>query len=251
MESAAFQLELFRPRPAEKPQPARPERADVLEQAEAMARALAGRLAAPVQLAVTDNRSTMVSFSRRGKGYVVRLHHMFLEADDEVVAALARYVSGSPADAAQALDAFIQRHEVRIRTRRVGGDALQSRGRCFDLAELMADLNARFFQGGIQARIGWGKRTPKRRRKSIRLGVYDHQAREIRVHPALDHPDVPRFFVEYIVFHEMLHQLFPSTAGGSRHIHHPKAFRDRERAFPMYGAALTWERHHLAELLRR
>jgi hypothetical protein len=80
--------------------------------------------------------------------------------------------------------------------------------------------------------------------------VYDHKAREIRVHPALDRPDVPRFFVEYIVFHEMLHQLFPSDRHTGRHVHHPRAFRDRERAFPRYEAALAWEKQHLHRLLR-
>jgi hypothetical protein len=56
--------------------------------------------------------------------------------------------------------------------------------------------------------------------------------------------------VEYIVFHEMLHQLFPSARDAGRHVHHPKAFRDRERAFPRYAAAVAWERANLATLLR-
>ena len=87
--------------------------------------------------------------------------------------------------------------------------------------------------------------------KSIRLGVYDHKAREIRIHPALDRPDVPRFFVEFIVFHEMLHQLFPSDRDTGRHVHHPRAFRERERQFPKYAASIAWEKQHLQELLRR
>ena len=250
MPAAAYQLELFRARPSAEPAP-RPDRGTVLEKAQEVARSLARQLGAPVQLSVTDNRSTMVSFARRTPGYVVRVHHMFLEADEAVVAAIARYVSVGPGGAGPALDEFIQRHDMHIRTRRVAGDVLKARGRCFDLAVLMEEINRLHFQSGIQARIGWGKKTPRRKRKSIRLGVYDHQAREIRVHPALDRPDVPRFFVEYIVFHEMLHQLFPSTAGDGRRVHHPKAFRDRERAFPGYAVALAWEKTNLAVLLRR
>ena len=103
----------------------------------------------------------------------------------------------------------------------------------------------------MRASIGWGRAPGRRRRKSIRLGVYDHQTREIRIHPALDHPEVPRFFVEFIVFHEMLHQLFPSSNGPGRRVHHPRAFRDRERAFPLYQAAIAWERENLRALLQR
>ena len=62
---------------------------------------------------------------------------------------------------------------------------------------------------------------------------------------------MPLFFVEFIVFHEMLHQLFPSSNGPGRRVHHPRAFRDRERAFPLYEAAIGWERENLRALLHR
>jgi hypothetical protein len=81
--------------------------------------------------------------------------------------------------------------------------------------------------------------------------VYDHKAQEIRIHPALDKPDVPRFFVAFIVFHEMLHQLFPSERDAGRHVHHPRAFRAREKTFAQFTAAMQWEREHLNQLLRR
>jgi hypothetical protein len=82
-------------------------------------------------------------------------------------------------------------------------------------------------------------------------GLVTPLTREIRIHPSLDRPDVPLFFVEYIVFHEMLHQLFPSSRSGGRAVHHPRAFRDRERAYPQYGLAIAWEKQHLEQLLRR
>jgi hypothetical protein len=56
--------------------------------------------------------------------------------------------------------------------------------------------------------------------------------------------------VEFIVFHEMLHQLFPSSNRAGRRVHHPRAFRDREKAFPYYTSALQWEKRNLRVLLR-
>jgi hypothetical protein len=204
-----------------------------------------------VRLSVTDNRSTMVSFRRGPSTLTVRVHHMFLDAPDAVVRALADYAGRSSRSAGPVLDEYIRGMQPRIRqVRRAQEGVLEPRGRCFDLQEMFERLNARFFQGGIQARIGWGRLPPRRRRKSIRLGVYDHQTREIRIHPALDRPEVPAFFVEFIVFHEMLHQLFPSSGRSGRRVHHPRAFRDRERAFPLYAAALRWERENLRVLLR-
>ena len=228
-----------------------PPREVVVEKAERLASRLSRVLGLRVRLAVTDNRSTMLSFKRNASALQVRLHHMFLDAPEDVVSALADYTGRGRRKAGTVLDAFIQGMQPRIRQERHPAEPeLQPRGRCYDLQDLFDRVNAEHFDNGIVAQIGWGRRGPKRMRKSIRLGVYDHQTREIRIHPALDRPEVPRFFVEYIVFHEMLHQLFPSPAGAARRIHHPPAFRARERQYPHYEASVRWEKENLRLLLR-
>ena len=220
--------------------------------AESLARDLSRELGLPVRLSVTDNRSTMISFRRAPAALRLRLHHMFLDAPDPVVRAVADYAGRGQRRAGRVLDDFIRREQPRIRQERDATDErVTPEGRYFHLEEIRDRLNERFFQGGVRATIGWGRTPGRRRRKSIRLGVYDHQTREIRIHPALDHPEVPRFFVEFIVFHEMLHQLFPSSNGPGRRVHHPRGFRDRERAYPLYEAAIAWERENLRALLHR
>lgn len=229
-----------------------PAREVVTHKAESLARHLSGELGLPVRLSVTDNRTTMISFRRAPSALRLRLHHMFLDAPEPVVRAVADYAGRGHRRAGRVLDDFIRREQPRIRQERdLSDERFSPVGRFFHLEEIRNRLNERFFQGGVRACIGWGRTPGRRRRKSIRLGVYDHQTREIRIHPALDHPEVPRFFVEFIVFHEMLHQLFPSSNGPGRRVHHPRAFRDRERAFPLYEAAIAWERENLRALLHR
>ncbi len=265
MDLAPRQLDLFRQRVAE-PESAMPalphvdetqihevSKDAVVQLSQDLASRVASRLGSDfvVQLSVHDNRSTMMSYRRAGSVLHIRVHHMFLRAPDEVVDALALYTGHGKRVAAARLDDYIATQQRRIRSlpRRVS--SLETRGRCFDLAEVFQSLNRQHFQDGIVARIGWGRQTARRRRKSIRLGVYDHHSKEIRIHSVLDHPDVPRFFLEYIVFHEMLHQVFPSARDTGRHVHHPKAFRERERSFPKFEIAIAWEREHLSSLLRR
>ena len=230
-----------------------PSRQETLARARALAADIATILGPEfkVLLTVHDNRSTMISFRRQPPLLKIRAHHMFLDAPQSVVKSIAEYAGQGKTSAGVELDDYIAAQQKRIRAIPTRSALLESRGECFDLLELFESMNAAHFENGVKARIGWGRNTSKRRRKSIRLGVYDHKAREIRIHPALDRPDVPRFFVEFIVFHEMLHQLFPSDRDTGRHVHHPRAFRDRERAFPRYAAAMAWERQHLQELLRR
>jgi hypothetical protein len=235
------------------PSVALPSRQETLARARGLAAQIAALLGSDfkVLLTVHDNRSTMISFRRQPPLLKIRAHHMFLDAPAEVVRSIAEYAGQGKPSAGAALDDYIARQQQLIRAFPRKPTPLESRGECFDLQALLEQVNTEHFEGKIVARIGWGRHTSKRRRKSIRLGVYDHKAKEIRIHPALDRPDVPRFFVEFIIFHEMLHQLFPSDRDTGRHVHHPRAFRIRERTFPKYAAAMAWERQHLQELLRR
>lgn len=226
---------------------------NVTLRAQGLAQAIANRLGTEFKVALTihDNRSTMLSFRRQPPLLQIRIHHMFLDAPSEVVASIADYTGRGRKEAGARIDDFVARQQEKIRALPHRPSTLEPRGRCFDLAEVFERINRLHFENAISARIGWGRNTSRRRRRSIRLGVYDHKAREIRIHPALDSPDVPRFFVEFIVFHEMLHQQFPSVRDTGRHVHHSRAFRIRERSFPLYQAALDWESQHLKELLRR
>lgn len=228
-----------------------PSREERLLAADALARHLASQLNAPVKLSITDNRSTMVSFRRRSGLLSMRVHHMFLGAPTSVLNALADYAwRGSPSSG-RVIDGYVAAQRAAIRRQPRTAKKGIARGQCYDLQALFDAINAAHFDGQVRATIRWGKRPLRRRRKSIRLGVYDHITSEIRIHPALDRPEVPKFFVEYIVFHEMLHQRFPGTQGARGHIHHPKAFRERERTFPHYAAAIRWEKQHLKSLLAR
>jgi hypothetical protein len=251
MSQERHQLPLFAPPALDVPVPERrrpPAREEALPQAAALAHRLSRELGVPVHLTLTDNRATFLTFQRRPDGLQLRAHHLFLLAPDDVVRALADYAGRGDESAQALLEAHIHAHSALVRRERRA--PLKSRGRCFDLRAIYARLNAAHFEGALQADIGWARRPGHKRRKSIHLGLYDARLREIRVHPALDAPDVPAFVVDAVVFHAMLHQLFPD-APGSRQCAHPPGFRERERAFPHLDAALRWQHENLRSLLRR
>jgi len=233
------------------PDPAEAERLLRRARAHAIADALARLVGEDVQLTLTDNTSTMVSFRRRGGLLYLRLHHIFLDAPREVLHALAQYVGGRR-DAGRAIDAFVKANlaciqRIREERHRVG---LQPKGLFHDLQEIFDELNRRYFDSRIEAKIGWGRGGPRRRTRSIRMGVYLHDSRVIRVHPALDRPDVPRFFVRFVVFHEMLHQAYPPRVVDGRRLTHTPEFRAAEMAYPDYERAIAWERANIHRLLQ-
>jgi predicted SprT family Zn-dependent metalloprotease len=233
------QLELFGPPPA----------GDRATAAARLADTLAELLSERVRLTVHDNRSTMVSFRRGDGGVHFRVHHMFLDAPEEVVRALVGFAGrGHRAPAARRIDAWVRSHRARIAPPRPA--RVNPRGRHHDLEAIFDRLNAEHFDGAVDARIGWGFTRRRRRRRTIKTGVYLHEARLIRIHPALDSKEVPEFYVAAVVFHEMLHCVVPALEAGVRRVVHGPEFRRLERAYPDFARARTWEEIHLHLLLR-
>jgi hypothetical protein len=205
-------------------------------------------------LAVTDNRHTMISVKRdKGQHYRARVHHMFLEAPPVIARALARYIAHNEAASSRALGQFIDENQHVIKGklhRQPAETAIVTRGTCFDLQAIFDALNARYFQGAIDAKITWGGRGGQRRRRvSMKMGSYAVEDRLIRIHPALDREFVPGFFVEWIVFHEMLHHVHPVITVGRRRLFHSREFMAHERTFHDYPRAREWERRNLDRLL--
>ncbi len=218
---------------------------------QALERRLEAASPVPVSLAITDNRHSIISHTRHGGMLRARVHHMFLDAPLAIQHALIRYVTEADREASVALGSFIESRSDRL-ARRANGRALATKGKHHDLLGLIADLNARYFGNTVNALITWGRqvRRPGGSRVTIKLGSYDDNERLIRINPALDKPWVPRYFVAFIVFHEMLHHVVPAKRVDARRELHPAEFRDREQTFRHYARALVWEQKNLARLLR-
>lgn len=226
-------------------------REDRLAAAGRLADELSACLRERVRLVVHDNRSTMVSYRRVGGELRLRVHHLFLGAPPEVARALGEFARAGRPGARRRASVCIEQW-VKVRRQRIAPPprrALRARGRVHDLQAILDRLNAEHFGGAIRARIGWGRSGARPGRRSIKTGVYLHHAGAIRIHPALDREDVPPYYVEAVVFHEMLHEVVPPERRGARRIVHGPEFRARERLYPGYGRARAWERAHLDILL--
>jgi hypothetical protein len=127
---------------------------------------------------------------------------------------------------------------------------LPKRGRYHDLDAILADLRARYFPNCAEVKICWGRWSGRARPRSIRFGAYVPDSQSIRIHPALDQAFVPGYFVEFIVYHELLHHVMPPLCVNGRYQIHSRAFHQRERAFPAYAEAVAWRKQSLRRLLQ-
>lgn len=238
-------------RPIQKP-PTKPDPMHALRRARKISDALSEHLDEPVRLVVTDNKRLMLSARQHLGRFEIRVHHMFLEADERVVHALARYLKRRDKRAGRIVDEFIAAHEHRIDKRRRRRPSVRTRGAVHDLKSIYRDLLELFREGSLEGvRIGWGRHGPVRRRRySVQLGSYSREDLLIRIHPVLDQDWIPEWYVASVVYHEMLHHVCPPKKVGRTLRHHTPEFRKLEAAHPHHEAALKWEERNLRRLLR-
>jgi hypothetical protein len=124
-----------------------------------------------------------------------------------------------------------------IARRRRGRKIVSSaRGRVYDLDKMFQRLNRRYFDSRLEKpTLTWSQRRTRRI-----LGHHDAAHDTIVVSKTLDARDVPEWFVEYILYHEMLHIKHPARLIKGRLYRHTNAFRAEEQRFPYYEAAQDW-----------
>lgn len=128
---------------------------------------------------------------------------------------------------------YVSSHEISAKAHLVrqmrGRKRIESaQGHAYNLESVFDDLNARFFHGLLaRPRMTWS-----RDRARNRLGHHDPAHNAIVVSRVFDHPRVPCYALEYILYHEMLHLKHPVKLRGSRRCVHSAEFQAEERLFP-------------------
>lgn len=130
-----------------------------------------------------------------------------------------------------AIKAFSNNSNFQRLNRQISGDPIANLISCcgekYNLAILFNKLNDEYFRSQLsQPRLVWSSRRSKRR-----LGYYHPEINTIAVTKKLDDKKIPRLLVEYVLYHEMLHQHFGIKNHNGRRYAHTSAFRTAERKF--------------------
>jgi hypothetical protein len=111
-----------------------------------------------------------------------------------------------------------------------------ARGHIYDLEQIFDELNTRFFHGLLgRPRMTWSRGHARNA-----LGHFDPAHNAIVVSRVFDQPRVPRYAIEYIVYHEMLHLQHPVRVRSGRRCVHPPQFQAEEKLFPEWEAAKSF-----------
>ncbi len=200
-----------------------------------------------ISLVLTSNACTYVTFTTARQPLRLRLQRLFLDAPDEVLDALARWLSGREKCCPPQVREFIDSPPAHVqRVTRSKRRWIHHRGRCHDLARILDQVNRRFFLGRVAVQITWGRSASRRNVRARTLGAYYFGEHIITINPVLDQPQVPEWFVAFTVYHECLHS-FQSGRGRP----HDRKFQADLRRHPDYAAAVRWEKANIRLLTRR
>ncbi|HEX4286331.1 MAG TPA: SprT-like domain-containing protein [Terracidiphilus sp.] len=135
-----------------------------------------------------------------------------------------------------ASSAAVIRQTELIRTTRGRKRYTGPEGRYYNLEEVFDSLNQRFFSGLLgRPELTWSESEAKRS-----LGHYDAAHNTIVVSRVFDRPSSPRYAIEYLLYHEMLHLKHPVKMRGLRRCVHSQAFKADEQQFPQLREAMAF-----------
>jgi hypothetical protein len=122
----------------------------------------------------------------------------------------------------------VVRQSERIRQTRGRKRILTAKGDHYDLDEVFETVNRQFFHGLLgRPVLTWSEHKAKRL-----LGHYDAAHNTIMVSRVFDRRNTPRYAIEYLMYHEMLHLKHPVKARNGRRCVHSREFQADERMFP-------------------
>lgn len=111
-----------------------------------------------------------------------------------------------------------------------------AKGSTYDLDEIFDTVNRTYFQGAIPRPVlSWSAR-----KTYHRLGHYSADHNTIVISRSLDDHGVPRYVVDAVMHHEMLHIYHPTKVINGRRYSHTPAFRRDEKKFLYFNEAEAW-----------
>ncbi|OJU81852.1 MAG: hypothetical protein BGO10_07325 [Chlamydia sp. 32-24] len=196
-------------------------------------RKIESQLGVKLHLKINDNRSTMLSVRWEPDCTKVSLHRIFLNAPDNVMEALVCYLRKQHKKIAPSIKAFIDDSVKQMDySYQIDQTKLITQGTYYNLKELYDQVNQKYFNGELNLLITWFGKPVVKSKNKVTFGLYYDTLKLIKINRLLDSPQVPDYFLSYVIYHECLHKMYPSYVDkkGMSKIHTAE-FKEKEAEF--------------------
>jgi hypothetical protein len=147
--------------------------------------------------------------------------------------------SGTPADRDAKVDRGIPAAKSSVPQSRMPASQAMGGDQHHDLFASFQRINESYFGNAMNPPgLRWSARRTRRK-----MGHYEWEADVVQLSRSLDHPGVPAYVIDFVMYHELLHRsLGFRRVGGQRRVHTPE-FRRLERDFEHFEAAKDFLDH--------
>ena len=194
---------------------------------------------------VVNRKSRLVSVKKKLFSTEVNIHSIFLKSDDSIISDIIEFVLNRNKDrvkeSKERIAAFFEKNYTSKST------TLNINYKYHDINSIVNDIitELKIIYKEVdfdKLKITWGKNS-RRRRVSIRFGSYDKKRNLVRIHPVLDNPDVPEYFIKSVIYHEIAH--FISYELSEKNSPHGKTFYSiLKRIDPDFEKSKMWEKNN-------
>lgn len=204
----------------------------------------------PIEIKINDNRSTFLSVLMKSRQKLrVSIHRMFLNAPEELLEKVIRFCVHGDKKALPLLKKyahqFYMTEDYSYKARHLNSSV----GKCYNLQEIFERICIIYFQKKLPLRIAYFPKPRYKKSSGITFGSYDHGQKLIRINALLDDPFYPLYFVEFVIYHEILHYIFPMRLEENRRILHGAEFKRHEKKFCHYAKAKLFEKTMIRKML--
>lgn len=214
-------------------------------------RSLENLLKKEVDLIIKDNRTTFLSARQIQNGKLrINLHKAFLKAPYHILLSLREYLIDNRSskegirDIKNYMEIYFQNNDY---SSHLNIHKINPQGKTYNLKDMFDEINKKYFHDSLdKLNITWFKNKKRRKGKSITFGSYDHGLKLIKVNQMLDEVAFPIYFVRFVVFHEILHYIYPVLIdeNGRRKVHY-KEFKKAEAGYEDFDRAMLFEKQFL------
>lgn len=197
-----------------------------------------------VNLKIKDYKSTFISVLKTRSKIQISLHKLFETAPENIQEAVITYCLKRDVKAHRAIKIYANEYFSKADyTHRLNLKKLKSKGEHFDLKHILDNLNLIYFNGEVNLNITWFEKPTYRKFRHITFGSFDKNSNLVRINKMLDNSNIPFYFINFIVYHEMLHYVCKESMGedGRRKIH-TKSFKEKEKEFAYYRESCEFEK---------
>jgi len=153
------------------------------------------RLETRVNITFTNNKVSLINVYYKDNVLNVRIHKMFLEADEAVFQAIIDFIKNRTKPNIIIKD-FVKHYQSTYNNHNKP-HIIQPFGKHYNLKDIFMNLNHVYFKNMVDAKITWSKRYKRTPVKKRILGSYDIKNNIIRINPILDSEKVPFFYIEF------------------------------------------------------